>query len=385
MNILITGAAGFIGNALCRRLASDNKVVGVDITGPVDRALNIAWEKADLTDSDSVVAICEKHFPDVVIHCAGIAHQKIGAVDSATYMRVNSEVTENLAKAAGESNPNVLFIFLSSVSVYGEQGQEAGDRRTEDGKDGDRRTETGISEEGECWPSSDYAVSKLDAERRLRVLYDEGIIRDLVILRLAPVYDRDWSLNLDRRVFAPGKLAYLRFGSGSQRMSALARPNLVEFIVHVLQSADECGLDSGFRRNDEQENGNDEKEDRNDKNEGRNDKNEGVYDKRRCLRVFNVCDAEAYEFNRIIRVFRKSGVQPGRPVITVPLSFVWVASRLAGVIFRNKKEWIYSCYDKLACDLVFDNGRMMGTGFRAKHSLETIFGPQITRITRIEK
>jgi len=106
MNILITGANGFIGRALCSRLASDNKMVGVDITGPPDGALNIAWEQADVTDSDLVVEICEKHSPDVVIHCAGIAHQKIGAVDSATYMRVNSEVTENLAKAAGKYNPN---------------------------------------------------------------------------------------------------------------------------------------------------------------------------------------------------------------------------------------------------------------------------------------
>ncbi|MCD6225323.1 MAG: NAD-dependent epimerase/dehydratase family protein [Deltaproteobacteria bacterium] len=374
VNILITGAGGFIGNALCRRLASDNKVVGVDITGPVDEAFNIAWEQADLTDEDSVTAICEKHSPDVVIHCAGIAHQKIGAVDSATYMRVNSEVTEGLARAAGESNPDVLFIFLSSVSVYGEQGQETSRKGAKAQK---RKNNNGIVEDGECWPSSDYAVSKLDAERRLRALYDEVIIRNLVIVRLAPVYDRDWSLNLDRRVFAPGKVAYLRFGSGSQRMSALARPNLVEFIVHVLQSADECGLDSGFRRNDEQESGNDEKEDRNSKNEGRNDKNEGVNDERGCLRIFNVCDAEAYEFDRIIGVFRRSGIQPDRLVISVPLSFAWVATRLAGLIFRNKKEWIYSCYDKLACDLVFDNGRMMGTGFRAKHSLETTFDPEM--------
>jgi len=110
-NILITGAAGFIGKLLCSRLASGNKVIGVDITGPEDGTLNIAWEQADLTNEDSVTAICEKHSPDVVIHCAGIAHQKIGVVDSATYMRVNSEATENLAKAAAKSNPGVCFQY----------------------------------------------------------------------------------------------------------------------------------------------------------------------------------------------------------------------------------------------------------------------------------
>jgi nucleoside-diphosphate-sugar epimerase len=36
MNVLVTGANGFIGRALCSRLASDNKVAGVDITGPLD-------------------------------------------------------------------------------------------------------------------------------------------------------------------------------------------------------------------------------------------------------------------------------------------------------------------------------------------------------------
>ncbi|HED00415.1 MAG TPA: NAD(P)-dependent oxidoreductase [Proteobacteria bacterium] len=29
LNILITGATGFIGSALCNRLVSDNKVIGV--------------------------------------------------------------------------------------------------------------------------------------------------------------------------------------------------------------------------------------------------------------------------------------------------------------------------------------------------------------------
>jgi len=95
-------------------------------------------------------------------------------------------------------------------------------------------------------------------------------------------------------------------------------------------------------------------------------------DKGRNLQIMNVCDAEAYSFNRIIEVFRKSGIRARRAVILVPLSVVWVATRIVGYFLRNKREWIYSCYDKLAGDLVFDNGRMMGMGFRPRHSLETI-------------
>jgi len=397
MNILITGANGFIGRALCSRLASGNKVMGVDITGLADGGFNIVREEADLTDCDSVTEICEKHSPDVVIHCAGIAHQKMGAVDSAAYMRVNSEVTERLARAAAKFNPDVCFIFLSSVSVYGEDPQITQITRNNSRKkaqethnirkSGIRSQESGdgTTEDGECWPSSDYAVSKLDAERRLLALYDEGKLQNLVILRLAPVYDCDWSLNLDRRVFAPGKVAYLRFGSGMQRMSALARPNLVEFIEFIsrkkaqntqefreqkelvtpVQSTDYADfrrLKDISRKDAEAQRGKEYPQVSVDENNMSN----------RCNLRINVCDAEAYEFNRIIEVFKKSGIRPRRPVISVPLSVVWVATRIAGCLLRNKREWIHSCYDKLACDLVFDNGRMMGMGFRARHSLETI-------------
>jgi len=362
-SILITGANGFIGSALCSRLASGNNVVGVDIAKGLDKFANGVWERTDLIDGDSINAICEKYSPDVVIHCAGIAHQKIGAVDSAAYMQVNSEATENLARSAARVNPDVCFVFLSSVSVYGEGGQVSGVRGQESGKIFSRKganaqrdsgqmsvvrsqgTGDGTTEDGECWPSSDYAVSKLDAERRLRVLYDEGKLHDLIILRLAPVYDRDWSLNLDRRVFAPGKAAYVRFGSGIQKMSALARPNLVEFIDFLIKSklATDTRRPTGRKK----------------------DENTG-------LSILNVCDAEAYEFNKIIEVFRKSGIRPKRPVVSVPLSLVWLATRVAGVFLRSKQNWFHSFYDKLAGDLVFDNGRMMGMGFRPRHSLETI-------------
>ncbi|MBW1796051.1 MAG: NAD-dependent epimerase/dehydratase family protein [Deltaproteobacteria bacterium] len=326
MNILITGANGFIGKALCIRLASDNKVIGVYHRKKPDTPTNIVWEQADLTDYNSAGAIREKYSPAVVVHCAGLAHQKIGAVDFSTYMRANSEAaTENLARAASKGNPAVYFIFLSSVSVYGEDNLNMP-----------------VSEDSKCQPSSDYAFSKLDAERRLLALFDAGIIGDLSILRLAPVYDRDWSFNLDRRVLAPLNMAYIRFGSGLQRMSALARPNLVDFIHFLLhRSAATPGVD-----------------------------------------ILNVCDAEAYEFNKVVQVFKNSGSRPNRHIVSVPLPIVWLATRIAGSLSPDKRGWLYSCYDKLASSLVFDNEKLLKTGFRPVHSLETIFDPQITQISQ---
>jgi len=81
----------------------------------------------------------------------------------------------------------------------------------------------------------------------------------------------------------------------------------------------------------------------------------------------------------IIAAFKKSGIYPNKPVISFPLSPVWFATRVAGVFFPDRKSWFHSCYDKLASDLVFDNKRMMGTGFVPRHSLETIFDPQMSR------
>ena len=55
------------------------------------------------------------------------------------------------------------------------------------------------------------------------------------------------------------------------------------------------------------------------------------------MSIINVCDDEAYEFNRIIEVFRNSGIRPRRPVISVPLFVVWVATRVAGPSYAANK------------------------------------------------
>ncbi len=314
--VLITGAAGFIGSALCDVLKKDFSIIGMDnLTKPP--ACGAVWEQADITDDAAVDRICREHMPDTVVHCAGIAHQKVGAVDVNSYMRINSKATEYLAKAVFNSNSNARFIFLSSICVYGETDLEMP-----------------VSEEAECRPSSDYAKSKLDAEKRLDALSSGSSEKKTVILRLAPVYGKEWSLNLDRRILMPRRLGYVKFGNGQQRMSALARGNLVEFIVYLLTQ--EPGRSNGNT-------------------------------------IINVCDTDAYTFNRMIHVYRASGRHPSGPVVRIPLWTVFLATRIAGLVFYGKRGWLHSCYDKLASSLVFDNTRMLATGFKPIHSLESVF------------
>jgi len=315
--ILITGASGFIGKALCKELTHTCSVTGVYHKNRPSDLSTVHLVQVDITDTRSLFHLCRQVVPDVVIHCAAIAHQHIGAVDKAEYFRVNSESAEAFAGAAYGANPSVTFIFISSVSVYGENNLE-----------------TPVTESHACRPTSDYGLSKLDAEQRLTGLAGNPETNRPAILRLAPVYDREWSRNLDRRILAPFNAAYVKFGSGHQQMSALARPNLVEFIKFLITEQIEAPPADG---------------------------------------IFNVCDAESYSFGRIIRVYRQSTLKPSRPVLSVPLSIVFVLSRLAGRLYSGKKEWFHAGYEKLASSLVFDNDRMLRTGFKPGHSLETIY------------
>lgn len=316
--ILITGASGYIGRSLAIRLAGSHTVMGLYHRQAPSETANFIREKADLAHEETMEKLVRDFLPDVVIHSAAIAHQSLGKIDRRTYFAINSLATEKLARIAATVNPDVQFLFLSSVSVYGEENLTIP-----------------ADERHQCNPSSDYGASKLDAENRLLELHHTGQLNYLTIFRLAPVYDASWSRNLDRRVFGPGKLFYLRFGSGQQRMSALAKANLGDQVCFwVEEEMDKFGNDI----------------------------------------IFNICDLNPYSFHEIIETFRRSRKQPSRPVLICPLFIIFIASRIAGLFCPSKRKWFHAVYEKLAIDLVFDNKRMLSTGFTPVHDLKAVFG-----------
>ena len=125
MNVLVTGAGGFLGRILCARLISDRGLAAERIV-LVDRSLPPLPEDPRLTAivgdvAEPLTPALARALADaqVVIHLAAIPG---GAAerDYAASKRVNLDASlELLARTAGRDRP-VRFVYASTIAVFGE-------------------------------------------------------------------------------------------------------------------------------------------------------------------------------------------------------------------------------------------------------------------------
>jgi nucleoside-diphosphate-sugar epimerase len=206
-SILVTGATGFLGARIVRQLVHD----GLPVRATSRARSSIAAVEhvvADLTTEPltPVVAGC-----DVVIHAAGLAHQFNRSPRLAGDFHANNALaTERLAEAAARAGVK-RFVLASSVSVYG-------------------GAQTGLVDETAlCRPSSDYARSKLEAERQLLEVCRHSAMQPL-ILRLATLYGEGDRGNVARLMSAIDRGRFVWIGRGRNRKSLLH----VDDAVHAL-------------------------------------------------------------------------------------------------------------------------------------------------------
>jgi nucleoside-diphosphate-sugar epimerase len=215
MNILVTGANGFVGIPLCQKLLGTfghvrgavwvanseiNLPVGIQST-PIDAiGLSTDW-------SEALAGI------DVVVHLAARVHVMDDTAENLfdAYRKVNVDGTENLARQAA-ANGATRLVFISTVKVHGEE------------------TDVPFTEVDPLAPKDPYGVSKQEAEEALRrVAADTDL--EVVIIRPPLVYGPGVKANFLRLLGAVQRGIPLPLACLNNRRSLIGLGNLVDAIA----------------------------------------------------------------------------------------------------------------------------------------------------------
>lgn len=214
MKIIVTGASGFIGRAVCEQLASGE----FDVV-PVVRS-------ADKAASGSKYVVVPDIGPDtpwqeilggadLVIHTAARVHVvKDAAADQLdAFRRINVAGTLNLARQASRAGVK-RFIFLSSIKVNGDNTNPGRPFRADDSPK----------------PGDAYGRSKYEAEVGLQQLTVASDM-DLVVIRPPLVYGPGVKANFLTMMRWIQKGLPVPFANVENRRSLVALDNLVDLIM----------------------------------------------------------------------------------------------------------------------------------------------------------
>ena len=208
MRVLVTGANGFVGSALCPHLIE----LGHEVVPVVRRQSSIADEIIVHTVESWKAALkgC-----DSVIHLAGRVHlMKDQEQNPMQAFRVsNVDNTIELAKCAVEAGVR-RFVFMSTIKVNGEETSPGCSFRPEDTTD----------------PKSPYAISKWEAEQGLFEISERTGL-EVVVIRPPLVYGCGAKGNLAALIKRVKNGCPLPFGDIRNRRSMIGLDNLLSFTV----------------------------------------------------------------------------------------------------------------------------------------------------------
>ena len=173
--ILITGAGGYLGTALCSSLSS----IRCDLVALVHRArflpvppdskATLTHRQVDLAESSVWPTLLRDHNPDVIVNLAAHEHRRNSPHSPAIDLAVNTATVLDLLEACRELNLKPRIVLASSANIAGCPSTNL------------------VNEDTPDQPLTLYAINKLVAEQYLRY-YAETFNLPAVALRFANVY-----------------------------------------------------------------------------------------------------------------------------------------------------------------------------------------------------
>lgn len=213
--ILVTGASGFVGSAVIRRLKRECR----DVLAAGRKEVGLPAETIKLSSFSELGPLQERLGSiKTIVHCAARAHimQDEVADPLAEYRKVNVEGTLNLARHAAEAGVK-RFVFISSIKVNGEQTP----------------LDRPFTEDDTPAPEDPYGVSKFEAERELQQLAADSAL-ELVIIRPPLVYGSGVKGNFASMVQLIKKGLPMPLGAVHNKRSLVGLDNLVDLIVKCI-------------------------------------------------------------------------------------------------------------------------------------------------------
>jgi nucleoside-diphosphate-sugar epimerase len=214
--IFLTGATGFVGEAILNRLHNEKKHPVVAVVRGESRLQVQSIPTVRIDNFDGTTrwegSLANSN---VIIHSAARVHvmNDAEADPLAAFRAVNVEGTLNLARQAAASGVR-RFIFISSIKVNGE-GTVPGTAYTADDVPA---------------PVDPYGISKMEAEQELRKLAAETAM-EVVIIRPVLVYGPGVKANFLNMMRWLDKGIPLPFGAIYNTRSLVALDNLVDLVL----------------------------------------------------------------------------------------------------------------------------------------------------------